>query len=150
MINQELISYIEQQLQKGLSQEVIFSNLISAGWHQEDIKEGFQYIDKINKNQIIPLVSSIKQKFIENKPSKKHIFLIIIIIMAVFIGGIFYFSYKKHSNRLLAEKESSSKIEVIDTIQPYGQSKSINEPIVDEKNMKETTNNTDDTVKKTN
>lgn len=41
MINQQLLDYIKQQLQQGVSREVISSNLISQGWQQQDVNEAF-------------------------------------------------------------------------------------------------------------
>lgn len=41
MINQELLNYIEQQLNQGASRDQITSSLISNGWQSQDIEEGF-------------------------------------------------------------------------------------------------------------
>lgn len=148
MITEELVSYIKQQLQKGFSEEIISNKLILVGWLPEDIKEGFQYIEKINQNQIISAVSSSEKKLTENESSKKHIFLILIITLAVFISGIFYFFYKKHSNSLLEAKESFPKIEVVEMDQPYEQLKSIDKSIVNENNIPENLNITNNTTEK--
>lgn len=148
MITEELINYIRQQLQKGLTVEIIFSNLVLVGWLPEDIKEGFQYIEKINQNHIISAVSSNEKKLTENESSKKHAFLILIIIIVVFISSIFYFFYKKHSNNLLEAKESFPKIEVVEMDQPYEQLKSIDESVVNENNIPENLNIIKNTTEK--
>jgi len=41
MANQQLLDYIKQQLQQGVSQEIISNNLISQGWQQSDVNEAF-------------------------------------------------------------------------------------------------------------
>lgn len=44
MINQQIIDYIKQQLQKNISKEQIKSNLISNGWSGPDVEEGFNAV----------------------------------------------------------------------------------------------------------
>ncbi|MFN7088764.1 MAG: hypothetical protein ACK4NX_03050, partial [Candidatus Paceibacteria bacterium] len=44
MINQQLLDYIEQQLQQGVSQEQIKSSLMANGWQAQDIEEAFAFI----------------------------------------------------------------------------------------------------------
>lgn len=41
MANQQLLDYIKQQTQQGVSREIITSNLISQGWQQSDVNEAF-------------------------------------------------------------------------------------------------------------
>ena len=41
MVNQQILDYIKQQLQQGVSREIISSNLISQGWQQQDVNEAF-------------------------------------------------------------------------------------------------------------
>lgn len=41
MANQQLLDYIKQQLQQGVSREIISNNLISQGWQQSDVNEAF-------------------------------------------------------------------------------------------------------------
>jgi hypothetical protein len=40
MINQQLFKYIKGQLQKVLTKEKIYSDLLSKGWALSDIEEG--------------------------------------------------------------------------------------------------------------
>ena len=46
MINQQLLDYIRQQLTGGVAREIIKTNLMSQGWSEQDIAEGFITIDK--------------------------------------------------------------------------------------------------------
>ncbi len=41
MITEDLVLYIEEEQKKGVTKEVITSNLVSAGWKKEDVEEGF-------------------------------------------------------------------------------------------------------------
>ena len=41
MINQQILDYIKQQLQQGVSREQIKSSLITNGWSENDINEAF-------------------------------------------------------------------------------------------------------------
>lgn len=45
MINQELLDYIKQQLQQGVSREQIKNSLLANGWQEQDIEEGFNNIN---------------------------------------------------------------------------------------------------------
>lgn len=44
MINQQILDYIKQQVQQGVSREQIKSSLMSNGWSSSDIEEGFNAI----------------------------------------------------------------------------------------------------------
>jgi hypothetical protein len=48
MINQQILDYIKQQIQQGVSREQIKSSLIANGWQAQDIEEGFNNIDALN------------------------------------------------------------------------------------------------------
>lgn len=41
MVNDEVVNYIKNNLQKGRSKEIIKTVLIKAGWKIEDIEEAF-------------------------------------------------------------------------------------------------------------
>ncbi|MEX2515205.1 MAG: hypothetical protein WD335_03685 [Candidatus Paceibacterota bacterium] len=45
MINQQLLTYISSQQEAGIDDEMIKDNLLSAGWRQEDVDEGFGAIE---------------------------------------------------------------------------------------------------------
>jgi len=44
MVNQQMLDYIKQQMQQGVSREQIKSSLMANGWQQQDIEEGFNNI----------------------------------------------------------------------------------------------------------
>jgi hypothetical protein len=45
MINQQLLTYISNQQDSGIDDEIIKDNLLSAGWREEDVDEGFQAVN---------------------------------------------------------------------------------------------------------
>lgn len=49
MTTSELLTYIKKQIKNNISKELIVSKLLSAGWYQEDIDEGFLSIELENK-----------------------------------------------------------------------------------------------------
>jgi hypothetical protein len=49
MITAELISYINDQKKKGKTKENIISELLSVGWAEDDIEDGFKTIDGADK-----------------------------------------------------------------------------------------------------
>ena len=44
MVNQQLLDYIKQQLQQGISKEQIKGSLMTNGWQAQDIDEAFSFI----------------------------------------------------------------------------------------------------------
>jgi len=44
MINQQLLSFIKQQLQQGVTKEIISTQLLGNGWTSQDIEEGFKAV----------------------------------------------------------------------------------------------------------
>lgn len=58
MTTSELISYLRKQIQNNTPKDLIISKLLSAGWHREDIEEGFSAIEiKVQPEVFIPPVS---------------------------------------------------------------------------------------------
>ena len=53
MVNQQMLDYIKQQVQQGVSREQIKSSLMTNGWQASDIEEGFNAIGSGSSN--IPL-----------------------------------------------------------------------------------------------
>jgi len=52
MINQQLLDYINQQIQQKVSRETITSDLLSQGWRAQDIEEGLATISPpVSQNQ---------------------------------------------------------------------------------------------------
>ena len=60
MINQQLLDYIKQQIQQGVSQEQIKNSLIANGWQQQDVEEGFNIIAQSASSSFsaVPTVAS--------------------------------------------------------------------------------------------
>lgn len=67
MITQELISYIQKQTIKNTPKDLIIVNLLKAGWHKEDIDEGFLIIEKKQKNNEIEIFNKELPKGQESK-----------------------------------------------------------------------------------
>lgn len=47
MVNQELLGYIRQQLSQSVAKDTIKANLMSQGWSNQDITEGFAAIEGV-------------------------------------------------------------------------------------------------------
>lgn len=96
MINQQILEYIKQQLQQGVSREKIKSVLLANSWEEKDIEEGFI---AVNNEQSPPDDTSVSQK--QNVGSSPNVqkstrtILVACLIGALFIGGglfsYFYF-----------------------------------------------------------
>ncbi len=71
MISQQLLNYIKQQLQQGVSEEQIKNSLAANGWQAQDIEEGFSSISN-TINQSPPLPSSTQ--VISSLPGATKIF----------------------------------------------------------------------------
>jgi len=55
MVHQQLLDYIKQQLQQGISKEQIKSSLIANGWQAQDVDEAFASIQNpANHSQSVP------------------------------------------------------------------------------------------------
>jgi len=68
MINQELLDYIKQQTQQGVSRDVINNNLISKGWQQSDVNEAFSQLTAQNTPQ--QTVQNVPQQIVQNMPQQ--------------------------------------------------------------------------------
>ena len=53
MVNQQLLDYIKQQLQRGVSKEEIKNSLLANGWEEKDIEEAF-YLVSSSSSQVQP------------------------------------------------------------------------------------------------
>lgn len=97
MINQQLIDFIKQSLQQGVTKEKITSDLIANRWTPTDINEGFDSLNTptvINPSPIISPVSVISSEPIINKKNnlnKKPIFLIAGILFILALGASGYY-----------------------------------------------------------
>ncbi|MFA6586011.1 MAG: hypothetical protein WCS86_02525 [Candidatus Paceibacterota bacterium] len=105
MINQQLISFIRQQLQLGTTKEKISSELLANGWSSQDVEEGFKAVDipvptpntnptpvsnssSFNNN----LFSASSTKLVNHSGNK--IFLVALIIFLLLTGGASAYYFK--------------------------------------------------------
>jgi hypothetical protein len=115
MVNQQLLDYIKQQLQQGVSREIITNNLISQGWQQSDVNEGFSSIDSSNTSSQIssPQSFSTLPQQPERKASKTLLAIISIIGVLIIGGGAFgYFYYFQETPEKVIEKMRTRLTEV--------------------------------------
>ena len=73
MVNQQLLDYIRQQLAGNIARETIRSNLISQGWLDQDIVEGFKVVEGSSK-----ILTGIWAKRI---PRINKVFMIIFLVL---------------------------------------------------------------------
>lgn len=97
MINQQLIDFIKQSLSQGATKEKITSDLISNGWTEGDIQDGFSSLETpptTNPSPIISPISTISNEPIiieENHSNKKPIILTVVILLALALGASGYY-----------------------------------------------------------
>jgi hypothetical protein len=104
MINQELIKYIEIQLQQGLSKEQINSSLIAVGWSEKDINEAYSFLSDTTPQPVTQTESPAPTD--SPKKNKKKIVGIIIgvVLFLVLAGGVSgYFFYYLSPARILGK-----------------------------------------------
>ncbi len=53
MINQQLLAYVEQQLEYGIEEEEIKSILLGEGWSEGDVDEAFAHLNNHNETTIV-------------------------------------------------------------------------------------------------
>lgn len=87
MINQQLLDFIKQSLQQGSTKEKISSELLTNGWTQQDIEEGFNTFNIKESNQLNNPTSNIQTK----NHSGRKVFLTIIILLLVGGASGYYF-----------------------------------------------------------
>ena len=62
MTTSELISYIKKQINDNISKDEIISKLLNAGWHRDDIEEGFSEVESEAEPMIYSQRSSDKYR----------------------------------------------------------------------------------------
>ncbi len=92
MLNQQLLDYIKQRTQQGVSQEQIKNSLIANGWPEQDIEEGFKNINTPDIHKVVPAVAS-------NSAWKV---IVEIVIGVVVLGGVTYLT----SQTILKSKDA--------------------------------------------
>jgi hypothetical protein len=92
MINQELLDYIRQQLQRGVGKEKIKKILIDNGWQEQEIEEAFSLLKSSSQLTLEPY-----------KRANKILLTVISIIVGILIisGGVFaYLNYFQSSEKI--------------------------------------------------
>lgn len=85
MTNQQLLDYIKQQLQQGVNREQIKSSLMTNGWQEQDIEEGFNSVNT-------PVLPGQSPTTPINPSIKKWKVFAGILIGAIVVGGGVYFA----------------------------------------------------------
>ncbi len=88
MISQELTTYIKSTLEQGQTREAVKTALLSAGWTEADIEEGFRSIE--NEEIQSPPVST--QSNVEETKVKAPLLVTIISYLGLF-SAIFFIGY---------------------------------------------------------
>jgi hypothetical protein len=70
MITSELISYIRKQINNNIPKDLIISKLTLAGWHKEDIDEGFLSVEQ----ELVSVAQTPKNEELKNEVSNIEIF----------------------------------------------------------------------------
>ncbi len=78
MKNQELVDFIKQQLEKGLTKEIITNQFLSSNWTLQEVEQGFKVIEQPAQN-----IDGIGKK----KNKKVGIVLIVVSLFVVLLGG---------------------------------------------------------------
>ncbi|MFA6353369.1 MAG: hypothetical protein WCW93_00305 [Candidatus Paceibacterota bacterium] len=99
MINDQLLSYVKQQLSLNVGREVITSNLKSQGWTDDDVNEAFRAIMPVSVPTSVPtplVVSCVNPNLTQIQTnfsntthikSKKIFFIVIIILILLCMAG---------------------------------------------------------------
>lgn len=91
MVTQQLLDYIKQQLQNGLSRENIKSALTTNGWGENDITQAFSTLNsQSTATNLTPLINR------PNKSSKKIYYVVFVVLLLItgIAGGFFYLKNK--------------------------------------------------------
>lgn len=91
MPNQQLLDYVNFKSKQGISNEEIKKLLLEAGWKDEDINNGFDYINKSNINNTSVQVDGEVDTSDRNKSDSKEKTkgFILIIIIGFFLSFLF-------------------------------------------------------------
>ncbi len=100
MITQELLHYIKEQMQSGVSKGDIRTSLINGGWEEEDINEGFSSLGQSSSEEIVPekkgkekvMSSTISRGLTMNKIIERIIPIIGVIFLTIGFGYLIYTS----------------------------------------------------------
>lgn len=121
MINDQLLSYLKQQLSLGIGRETITTNLKSQGWTDADVQEAFLAVSSSTATSptsvpISPVVSGVTLNVIQpqndfsntaHPKSKKILIFAIILILLGLVGGGAYIFFNKKSTGLTPDQLNS-------------------------------------------
>lgn len=127
MVNQELRTYIETQITRGVRREDIERVLRDAGWKEEDIKEGFTatippcspftYTSPAYRQtgavSVMPGVTNTPPK----RFLKSFLFVLFVIILFLIVGGFVYASYFRIPSPQTALTNMTSALRSINTFE---------------------------------
>lgn len=114
MINQQLLDYIKQQMQQGVSREKIKISLMANGWQAQDIEEGFNNINTPNIPSTYPAAP------IATSSSVRKIIAGIVIGIAILGGGAYF------ASQTIFKSEEIPKVSNEVSNQPSGEETPIN------------------------
>ncbi|OGI71585.1 hypothetical protein A3B84_02120 [Candidatus Nomurabacteria bacterium RIFCSPHIGHO2_02_FULL_35_13] len=124
MINQQLVDFIKQQLQAGLTKEKISSELLANGWNSQDVEEGFNTVT-VSASTLPPAPTPVSNfspininpvSFTQSEPQSqptsvkiksifsKSIFLFALILFLL-VGGISTYYFKDEIIKLPVIKD---------------------------------------------
>jgi len=137
MVNQQLLDYINQQIQKGVDRTKIRNILIANGWQENDVDEAFTSLNLPSQTPLsvkAQLQSSPTSRILSqatsysSEPSsgklKKILIIALLAIIVVFLagGGVFaYFNYFQSPEIVVGKM--LTKIEDIKTLEYSGEIK---------------------------
>ena len=133
MTNQQLLDYIKQQLEQGVSREQIKSSLVANGWQSQDIEEGF---NSLNSPLLPKQYSAVS---VSSSPKMWKILTGVLVGVAVLGGGVYFASQTflkseeapKISNEVSGQLPTNKPTETVTPSgQPIQQTQSQNPEIV--------------------
>lgn len=73
MITEQIINYIKDQIKRGMPHEKIRSNLLAAGWIEEDIKQAFSFANPDGQNAALKIAPSfaVEDPIVKESPVDK-------------------------------------------------------------------------------
>lgn len=117
MVNQQLLDYIKQQLQQGISQEQIRSSLMANGWQEADINEAFSSMNYPSSSTPPDNIAAQQFSTTSQQPARRinKTLLAVISILGILIigGGVSgYFYYFRETPEKVIEKMTTRLTEV--------------------------------------
>jgi hypothetical protein len=103
----EILNYIQQEKQRGATDEQITQALINSGWQETEIQEAFRF----NTEQNTEIKTPVSDNEIKNTPvmNRRLIFIIVAIVIFLCAGGLFAMKYAGKTKITDIEKEKQTK-----------------------------------------